>query len=315
MYKGKKIAVVVPAFREERLIRKTIDSVPEYVDRIIAIDDCSPDRTLEILKRLKVKYGSRLIIIRHKTNQGVGASVFTGYEEALKLGMDIAVVMAGDAQMDPSDFESVVIPIIDDKADYTKGNRLLTGDVKKIMPGHRYIGNSILTILTKIASGYWNVMDPQCGYTAINKRAMELVPFSKIFPRYGFPNDLLTKLNVYNLRVVDVPVKPVYGKEKSGISLVRYVPRLSYLLMKCFLWRLREKYLIRDFHPLFLFYTFGFLSIITGGLLALYILYLRLFKHNIATVASIILCAMLLMMGLQTIFFAMWFDMQHNQGG
>jgi len=318
MFEGKSIGVVVPAYNEERLIEETVFSMPKFVDKIIVVEDRSTDNTFRILMELKEKLRGRLIIIRHNVNRGVGAAIIRGYEECLNQGIDIAVVMAGDAQMDPGDLPALIKPIANEKADYVKGNRLLTGQVKTIMPNLRYFGNSLLTILTKIASGYWNVMDPQCGYTAISKDILKKIPLRKIYQRYGFPNDILTKLNVYNARVVDVLVKPVYGREISGIKLRSYIPKVSYLLLKCFLWRLREKYLIRDFHPLFLFYTFGFGATFFGSLLALYILYLRLFRGNIASVASIILCALLLTVGFQTTFFAMWFDMEYNrfpQGG
>ncbi len=314
MFKNKKIAVVVPAYNEEELIEKTIATMPDYVDKIIVVDDCSKDSTPQILKSLKEK-NPKLTIIRHKENMGVGKAIITGYEESIKQDMDITAVMAGDAQMDPEDLPGLLAPVAEGKADYTKGNRLLTRDVRKAMPGLRYFGNSLLTILNKIATGYWNVMDPQCGYTAISKKALQTIHLDEVYHWYGFPNDLLAKLNVFSIKVMDVPVRAVYGTEKSGIRLYSYIPKVSFLLLRDFLWRLKEKYLIRDFHPLLLFYFFGFLLTLAGILLAAWILYIEFISAapRPASANEFTLFAFLTIVGVQSIFFAMWFDMQYNK--
>ncbi len=313
MYKQKKIAVTIPAYNERKLIRKTVESIPKYIDKIIVVDDASTDDTFLILKNIKKDIGKRLIIIKHHKNQGVGGAIITGYKQALIEKMDIAVVMAGDAQMDPNNLPNILNPVVNGEADYSKGNRLLNKNIRDIMPGIRYFGNSLLTILTKIATGYWGIMDPECGYTAISKKTLEILPLDKIYKRYGFENDILIKLNIYRQRVIDTPVNPVYAKEKSGIMLYSFIPKISFLLLRGFLYRMKEKYLIREFHPLFLFYFYGFITTLIGIILALQILYLRIFRHIIATDGTIILTALLLITGLQAVFFAMWFDMEDNK--
>ena len=313
MYKQKKIAVTIPAYNERKLIRKTIESIPRYIDKIIVVDDASTDDTFLILKNIKKDIGKRLIIIRHHNNQGVGGAIITGYKQALIENMDIAVVMAGDAQMDPNDLPNILDPIVNGKADYSKGNRLLNKNIRDIMPGIRYFGNSLLTILTKIATGYWGIMDPECGYTAISKKTLGILPLDKIYRRYGFENDILIQLNIYRQRVINTPVIPVYAKEKSGIMLYSFIPKISFLLLRGFLHRMKEKYLIREFHPLLLFYFYGFIATLIGIILALQISYLRIFRHIIATDGTIILTALLLITGLQAVFFAMWFDMEDNK--
>jgi len=312
MYKEKKVGVVVPAHNEQKHIAKVVDTMPGIVDKIIVVDDCSKDKTLKILKEKKSVQGNRLLIIRHKKNQGVGGAIVTGYKESVKIGMDLVAVMAGDGQMDPDDLLNLLDPIADGKADYAKGNRLLHKSVKKNMPQLRFFGNSLLTIFNKIATGYWKTMDPQCGYTVISKEVLEMIPLDDIYPWYGVPNDILTILNTYNLRVTDVVINPVYADEKSGIRLYSYVPKVSILLLKRFFWRMKEKYLFRDFHPLALFYLFGFMLLPTGLLYGAYLLYSRIFL-GILSINAILLCIFLLIMGFQFLFFGMLFDMEYNK--
>src|SRR4030042_5108083 len=273
MYKNKTVCVVVPAYNEEELISRVIETMPSLVDRIVIVDDRSSDKTAEVVRGYIEKQGSRIVLIVHETNQGVGAAIATGYKWAKENKMFATAVMAGDAQMDPEDLPALLEPVVNGEIDYSKGNRLFTGNAWNIIPKVRYLGNSFLSLLTKIASGYWHVADSQTGYTVINLRSLELIDIDKIYKRYGMPNDLLVKLNIYNLRVRDVPVKPVYNVGgKSGIRIHHVGPKLSWLLFKCFLYRIKEKYIIRDFHPLIFFYAFGFLFDI-----ATVLLFLRLF--------------------------------------
>lgn len=230
MYKNARIAVVVPAYNEEALIRRTVTTLPDFVDKIVVVDDKSQDRTAQIVRGLSTD-NSKVILIERALNGGVGAAISDGYIWCRDNDIDIAVVMAGDGQMDPEDLPAIINPVAEGRADYSKGNRLITGEAWEKIPRARYLGNSVLTFLTKIASGYWHVTDSQTGYTAINRRALHLIPLRDIYPRYGMPNDLLVTLNIYNMRVTDVPVKPIYGiGEKSGIRVSRVVFSLSLLL-------------------------------------------------------------------------------------
>jgi len=186
----------------------------------------------------------------------VGGAIASGYKWSRENLTDVAVVMAGDGQMDPSDMPNLLNAVIDEGYDYAKGNRLLTDEVRKKMPKIRFTASQLLSLFTKIASGYWHVIDPQSGYTAIN--GLNGIDWDKMYKRYGQPNDLLVRLNVANMKVKDVPIKPVYNVgEKSGIKIGRLVFTLSSLLLKDFLWRLKEKYVVRDFHPLVFFYGLG----------------------------------------------------------
>jgi glycosyltransferase involved in cell wall biosynthesis len=313
MYGDKSLAVVVPAHNEEKLIGRVIDTMPEAVDRIYVVDDASRDRTREIVKGYQISMNGRVLLVEHEWNQGVGGAIVSGYRQALRDGMDLVVVMAGDAQMDPEDLPKLVEPVARGAVDYAKGNRLFTGEAWRIIPKVRYFGNAILSLLTKIASGYWHVADSQSGYTVISRQALEQLPLEKLYRRYGFPNHFLVLLNIYGLRVKDVPVKPVYGiGERSGIRVPRVIPSISWLLIKSAAWRLKEKYIIRDFHPLVFFLVFGLILFLGGTGLGAYCVYLRFSVGSVA-LPGVIFSAFLIITGLQSLFFAMWMDMEYNK--
>jgi glycosyltransferase involved in cell wall biosynthesis len=310
MLAGRSVAVVVPAFDEERLIGTTLGGIPEFVDHVFVVDDASNDATAE---RARSSGDARLEVISHERNQGVGAAILTGYQRSLAAGIDVTCVMAGDNQMDPADLEAIAGPVARGEADYAKANRLFTGRAWELIPHTRYLGNAVLSLLTKIASGYWHVADSQSGYTAVAREMLELLDLDRIYERYGFPNDMLVHLNVINARVRDVPSRPVYGVgESSGIRLRRVVPSISWLLTKAFFWRMREKYVIRDFHPLVFFYVFGLLFLVIGAALGLTVTVLRILGNEL-TVATVVLVALLLIAGLLFTLFAMLFDMESNR--
>jgi hypothetical protein len=197
--------------------------------------------------------------------------------------------------------------------DYAKGNRLFTGDAWNQIPKIRYLGNSVMSLLTKIASGYWHVADSQSGYTAINLKVLKTIDWDQMYRRYGQPNDLLVRLNVYNFRVRDVPVQPVYNiGEKSGVRPLRMIPRLSWLLCKLFLYRMVQKYVIRDFHPLVFFYASGGAMFLLGLVLGVYLLACRILAGPVAA-TSALFAVFLFVTGMQSLFFAMWFDMNYNR--
>ena len=309
MLEGKRVAVVVPALDEERLIGTTLAGIPDFVDQIIVVDDGSKDGTAAAAR---ANGDQRVEVVTHERNEGVGAAILTGYRRALDEGFDVTCVMAGDNQMDPDDLEAIARPVAHGEVEYAKANRLFTGRAWELIPHTRYLGNAVLSLLTKIASGYWHVADSQSGYTAISRDTLELLDLDRIYRRYGFPNDMLVHLNVINARVRDVPSRPVYGVgEESGIRLRRVVPAISWLLTKAFFWRMREKYVIRDFHPLVFFYVFGILFSLIGLVLGATVTILRMFGNEL-TVATVVLVALLLIAGLLFTLFAMLFDMESN---
>jgi glycosyltransferase involved in cell wall biosynthesis len=313
MYRNKTIAVIIPAYNEEKLIGKVIKTVPLFIDHIVVVDDASSDRTGEVVKAFQ-REEPRLIYIYHQRNEGVGGAIMTGYKWARDNEIDISVVMAGDAQMDPQDLPKLLDPLAEGEVDYSKGNRLFTGKAWRVIPKARYMGNAILSFLTKIASGYWHVADSQSGYGAVTLGVLKTIDLDRIYKRYGMPNDFLVRLNIYQFRVRDVSVNPIYGVgERSGIRIYKVVFTLSFLLLKLFLWRLKEKYVIRDFHPLVLFYLMGFILTPIGVIFGSYLLIFRLLVGPVAA-TSALFSAFFTISGLQSLFFAMWFDMEYNKG-
>jgi glycosyltransferase involved in cell wall biosynthesis len=312
MYQNKSIAVVVPAHNEQTQIGKVFETMPDYVDHIVVVDDHSSDDTVETVKQF-AQEDRRIGLIEHEKNQGVGGAIATGYTWARDNKIAVTVVMAGDGQMDPADLENVIRPVVDGTADYSKGNRLFFGDAWKMIPHYRYLGNSFLSLMTKIASGYWHIADSQSGYTAISLMALKRIDPETIYKDYGMPNDLLIKLNQYDFRVRDVHIKPVYNiGEKSGIKLLRVIPRISWLLFRGFWRRLIFKYVIKDFHPLIFFYLLSCFLLTASVPLVIRLFYVWYRNGNIPDINAMALIFTLIS-GLQTLFFAMWFDMEYNK--
>jgi glycosyltransferase involved in cell wall biosynthesis len=310
VFEGKRVGVVVPAYDEEALIGATLGGIPPLVDRIFVVDDGSTDRTAERALELG---DPRVEVLTHERRSGVGAATLTGYRRALADGLDVVVVMNGDNQMEPSDLSTLVEPVARDELDYSKANRLSTGQAWQLIPKTRFFGNAILSMLTKIASGYWHVADSQSGYTAISRGMLEELDLDHIYTNYGFPNDMLVHLNVWNARVRDFPSRPIYGVgERSDLRIRHVVPRIAWLLLKGFFWRLWEKYVKRDFHPLVFFYVMGFIATVSGVLLGLVVVGYRVAGYSIP-IATVVLVALLVISGLQFTLFAMWFDMESNK--
>ena len=285
MYLKKTIAVVVPAYNEEKLIARTLKEIPDLVDKMIVVDDASTDNTAKIVKEL-AENDQRIQLIQHE---------------------------AGDAQMDPNDLIRIIEPVADGSADYTKGNRLFYGDSWNMIPHYRYLGNSFLSLMTKISSGYWHIADSQSGYTAISLIALQRVNLDKIYKRYGMPNDLLIKLNQHDFRVRDVHVRPVYNVgEKSGIKLIQVIPKISWILFKGFWQRLVFKYVIKDFHPLIFFFLLSFVLLGASVPLTIRLFYVWAVTGNIPDINAMAL-VFTAISGLQTLFFGMWFDMDYNK--
>ncbi|MDR2612786.1 MAG: glycosyltransferase family 2 protein [Deltaproteobacteria bacterium] len=312
MYKGKTLCVVVPAYNEERLLARTVETMPDFVDHIVVVDDRSTDGTRAEALRLAAA-DPRVILLEHPENEGVGGSIATGYKWARDAGADMAAVMAGDGQMDPADLPALCDPVAEDGVDYAKGNRLVYEEAYRVIPKVRFFGNAVLSFLTKIASGYWHVADSQTGYTVIGKRALAAIDWDLMYKRYGQPNDILVRLNVADMRVRDVPVRPVYNiGERSGFSPRQVLWPISRLLVRMFAWRLWRKYMIRDAHPLFLFIAMGAGLFALGFLFFLRLLYLLLSRGQMPEI-TLIIFLFTVTLGLQAFLFGIWMDMDKNK--
>jgi glycosyltransferase involved in cell wall biosynthesis len=362
MIHGKTIAVVVPAYNEETQIAHVVNSMPDFVDRIVVVNDKSKDATLEVLMQLlkeaeadrpletpevdeqitigKFDYNradrvlqelldeqsknhtkrevkemadKKLVVINHLENGGVGAAIASGYIWARENKIDCTAVMAGDGQMDPAELEGICIPVITEGIDYVKGNRLKHPAALQIVPRTRMFGNSVLSILTKIASGYWKVSDTQTGYTATSLFALESVKLNDIYPRYGMPNDMLVKLNIQNCSVKEIVIKPIYNVgEQSKMKVAKVIPTISGILFKGFWKRIWTKYFIREFHPLFLLYIFSTASLGVGTYYLIKIIYLWITRIREINELTILAFLFTFLFGFQSLLFAMWMDIQDN---
>jgi glycosyltransferase involved in cell wall biosynthesis len=361
MIDGRKIAVVVPAYNEETQIGMVIESMPEFVDRIIIVNDCSKDKTAEVVlqyiqndnsKKIEIhrfptkvvanRYNEadqvleemnkkeislfnphkimntgeltdRIILINHTVNGGVGAAIATGYKWCKDHEIDCTAVMAGDGQMDPNELEMLCLPVLNEGIDYVKGNRLRHPSAKYVIPQIRFIGNSILSMLTKIASGYWRISDTQTGYTTISLNALRSIKIHEIYKSYGMPNDLLVKLKINQCSLKEITIKPVYRVgEQSKMKVGKVIRRVSWLLLKLFFKRLWTKYFFRDFHPLFLFYNLAF--VLTIFALPYFLKIMKAFITGSTLSYEPLLAFLFLSIGaFQSLFFAMWMDIQDNE--
>jgi glycosyltransferase involved in cell wall biosynthesis len=327
MYDERSVGVVVPAHNEEMFVGRVIETLPAYVDRVYAVDDRSTDGTwAEIQRRAErangtpreettladggATFGGVVEPIRHETNRGRGGAVKTGYRHALADGIDVVAVMDADGQMNPDMLARIVEPVAEGQADYAKGTRLLHRD-REQMSGWRFFGNSLLTYLTKISSGYWKMSDPQNGFTAISGDALARIDIDSLYDDYGFLNDMLTTLNVHRFRVVDVSHPAVYGDEESGIRYSSFVPRLSLLLARNFARRLVLRYVVYDFHPLVLLYFVGISSTVAGVLGGLFTL-ATLLGTGMGFVRGA-LSLLLVIIGIIAIAVGMVYDLQTNE--
>lgn len=364
MLNNKTIAVVVPAYNEESQIGRVIDTMPQFVDRIIIVNDYSKDKTAEVVKQYlneenkssqtipnilndvkkdfynyadyvvqenskeEIKYflpsevvneddeNERIILINQLENGGVGAAIARGYKWAKDHGIDCTAVMAGDGQMDPGELESICKPVVEDNVDYVKGNRLIHKSANLVIPKTRFFGNSVLSILTKLASGYWRVSDTQTGYTAISNSALNAIKLYKIYKSYGMPNDILVKLNIAMCSIKEVEIKPVYDVgENSKMKIGKVIPRVSWLLFRSFFKRIWNRYFFKDFHPLFLLYNLSFvlffISIPFAVRIINYLLTAAVTPDR--PILNSIMFLFLFVSAVQFLLFAMWMDIQDNE--
>lgn len=308
MYKSKKITVVVPAYNEEEHIEDVIRGLPDYVDLAIIVDDCSTDRTGEIIRSHK---SPRIIYLRNDRNLGVGGAILRGHDEALKDGSDIDVVMAGDNQMDPKYLPRLLDPIIEQDYDYVKGNRFLRNGHLRGMPHHRVFGNYTLTFLTKAASGYWNIFDPQNGYTALKMSTYEYLDHEHISKKYQFENDMLIHLSVIGAKVKDVAIPSKYNEgAPSKIKMYKFIPRTLGFLTRRFFWRFYQKYIKMDFHPIAILVLGGLPLFGWGVFYSIFLVYLRYFDppQISPTTGTVMIAIVPLFIGFQMLLTALMVD-------
>lgn len=304
------IAVIIPAYKAESTIRDVVVGLPSWIDNIIIVEDCSPDETIDIVYRLQ-ENDNRVHVLRHQQNRGVGGAVISGYKEALKLNADIVVKMDSDGQMDPVYLPILIKPILNHKADYTKGNRFLHERELKNMPMTRRVGNLGLSFLTKLASGYWNIFDPTNGYTAISRETINLLNFERIDERFFFETSILIELGLHRAVVKDVGIPSIYGSEISSLSERRALFEFPVKLFQGLIRRIIIIYFLRDFTALTLFLTTGiFLS--SFGLVWGVVNWVRSsITGIIATTGTVMVAVLPLILGIQFLLQTIVMDIQN----
>ncbi|MHB8482206.1 MAG: glycosyltransferase family 2 protein [Nitrospiria bacterium] len=295
MYKDLKIAVVIPCYNVEKHIQAVVRGIPPFVDQIIAVNDASLDQTTKALENIK---DPRLTIVHHSWNQGVGGATLSGIRQALKGGVDILVKMDGDEQMDPLYLSALLTPLFEGYS-YAKGNRFLHSTELSHMPSLRKWGNFCLTFLTKMTSGYWHIFDPQNGYWAIKARDFSVLDSSKIHRRFFFENDMLVQLNIFNLKVKDVPIPARYGNEKSSMKLYTVVLSFPFFLIHRLIYRFYQKYILRDFSPIALFIIAGIPLFLWGLGFGLYVWWKSMSTNTVATTGTVMLSVLPFLIGFE----------------
>jgi dolichol-phosphate mannosyltransferase len=306
-----RIAAVIPAYNEAKHLPEVIATVPEMVWRIYIVDDASTDDTPEVLAALN---DDRVRHVRHETNKGVGGAMVTGYRAALADGARIIVKLDADGQMAPEDLPYLVLPIRLGLAEYVKGNRFRVARQRDKMPPHRTFGNVALSFANKVATGYWHVFDPQCGYTAIAAPALEQIDLDRISTDYFFENDMLVWLNTMGARVVDVPVTTVYGEEVSHIRLGRILTTFPFRLIGRWFWRVSRRHFVWDFSAVGMLIVAGTLATAFGFLWGAYRWTLSVTTGRVATTGTVMIAVVPLFLGFQMLLQALLLEVQSSPG-
>ena len=305
MYRDQRIVVAIPTYRAEATIAEVVQTLPAFVDTIIVVDDASPDRSFDIAQALDEP---RLVILRHPENRGVGGAMCTASEKAIELGSDIVVKMDSDGQMDPGSVSELLDAMLKGNFDYAKGNRFLHREALARMPRHRLLGSLALTFLTKMASGYWHIYDPQNGFVACRTSVLQRLELARIAQDYFFENDMLVHLNVLGARVVDVPIPAKYANEVSSMRISRILVSVPGRLFRRYWWRIYERYTLRDFSPVVPFLASGILlctwAILFGGWV-----WFRSWQTGVvASTGTVMLTALPLILGFELLLHAMLLD-------
>ena len=364
MINNKTIAVVVPCYNEAKQIGMVIETMPDFVDRIVIVNDTSKDKTAEVVMNyisnskynnsrvsiedktkqdfVETRYNyadkvvfeqnikekafftksevanrkyknDRIILINHFENAGKGAGISSGYKWCKDFNIDCIASMDGDGQMDPNELKSLCLPVVEEEVDYVKGNRLIHRSSILVIPIIRFFGNSILSLLTKLASGYWRISDTQTGYNVISKKGLNAINIYDIYQSYGYPNDVLVKLNIAYCSLREIEIKPVYNVgEESKMKVMKVIPTVSFLLVRSFFKRLWVKYLFKDFHPLFLLYHLSFLMFLGSLPLGVKVL-TKIIEGLSVNPVTVLGFGFLFLTSVQFFLFAMWMDIQNNE--
>ena len=307
MSKNDKIAVVIPAYKVEKHLKKVISNLPDFIDHIIVIDDNCPQKSGNIAQKM-AEQNSKISIIFHKKNTGVGGAVMSGYKKALDLECDYIIKMDGDGQMDPAFIPKILKPLQKNKADYCKGNRFQEPAYLKNMPKIRLLGNSLMSFVMKLCSGYWDIMDPTNGYTAINASTLKKLNLKKISKRYFFESDMLVHLNIFNAVVKDIAMPAIYGEEESSLRIGSILLRFPFLIKRRFCKRILYKYFFYDFNMASIYTLIGVPFFLFGSVFGVYRWIYGVMHDEVNSTGTVMLAILPIILGIQFILQAIQID-------
>ncbi len=310
MYKNKKIGIYVPAYNEEENIESVIKTMPDYVDYILVVDDCSQDKTAEIVTRHAAR-DKRITLERNKVNRGNGYGARFAYQKLAEMGAEIIAPMAGDGQTEPQYLPRLLDPVVENRCDLAKGNRFLEPAVYKKMPRYRYVGNILVTMLNKFSTGYYSMFDSLNGYYAVTAESLKRIDFDRLGNRYEFENSFWIELNIANVRILDVSIPPIYKNEESKIRLTRVILPTLWVLWKGFLRRIYLKYILYNFSPVGLFFIFGTLLHLFGLAWGIYIAISSIGPASPST-ATVMIAVVPYILGFQLLLQTIVLDIQHE---
>lgn len=303
------IAVIIPSYKVKNHILDVLAAIDSDVSRIYIVDDACPENSGKFVK--ENCQDPRITIIFHETNKGVGGAVLSGYKQAMADGASILVKIDGDGQMNPKHISRLISPIVRGEADYTKGNRFFDIEKLLVMPRARLFGNSCLSLINKVVNGYWNVVDPTNGFTAIHVEALKLIPIHKIDNRYFFESDMLFRLSVIRAVVKDVPIAAHYGNEESNLKISKVLWEFPLKYTNRFFKRFFYNYLLRDFNAGTIQILGGLLAIITGLAFGIYHWIVSYQMMVTTPTGTVMISTLLIILGFQLLLGALNFDVQN----
>ncbi len=305
-----RIAVVIPCYQGSEKILDVIGRIPDIVTRIYCVDDACTEATGDVVSR--ECRDERIKVIFHEENMGVGGAMVTGYRAALADRMDIVVKLDSDGQMDPALIPRFIHPILEGKADYTKGNRFFRLEDLRSMPKLRLAGNAILSFMNKLSSGYWQIFDPNNGYTALHAKVLAMLPLDKIHKGYFFESDMLFRLNTVRAMVVDIPIPAVYENETSNLKIRKEIFVFAFKHAGNFCKRIFYNYFLRDFSIASLELVTGLVLFLFGIIFGTYS-WISSYEQGIAASSgTVMLAALPVIIGLQLLLSAMNYDIENT---
>lgn len=303
------ISVVIPCYKVKNHIIDVLSRIRSEIDTIYVVDDCCPENTGNFVK--ENCQDTRVKVLFNSINLGVGGAVITGYKQAIDDGASIVIKLDGDGQMDPKDIPSLINPILKREADYCKGNRFFDIETLLIMPKIRLLGNSSLSFVNKMVNGYWNIVDPTNGFTAIHIETLKKLPLNKIDNRFFFESDMLFRLSTIRAVVKDIPMTAFYGNEKSSLKIYKVLVEFPLKYLNRFFKRIFYNYFLRDFNSGTIQLIFGIVLFLFGLIFGIYHWFVSYKTMSFASTGTVMIAALPLILGFQLLIGALNFDVQN----